>query len=222
MDKHRQAYLATRTFLDKTAAGLMLVALSPLLALIAILIALRMGRPILFRQNRIGQFGKVFTILKFRTMVNNAEEIGGGCIPAELNLVPPLGDKLRSYSLDELPQLLNIFRGEMSFVGPRPALPDHYARYTTEQSRRVLVPQGLTGLAQIAYRNEAPWSLRIQKDLEYVSNVGPLLDLKILIATAFKVLRAEGVAETLAPEEADDFGSNESKPHDATSKPRIS
>jgi hypothetical protein len=86
----------------------------------------------------------------------------------------------------------------------------------------VLVPQGLTGLAQIAYRNEAPWSLRIQKDLEYVSNVGPLLDLKILIATAFKVLRAEGVVETLAPAEADDFGSNESKPHDSTSKPRIS
>ncbi|QHK20126.1 sugar transferase [Pseudarthrobacter psychrotolerans] len=209
MDEHRQAYLEKRALLDKVVAGLLLIALSPLFGLIAILISVRMGRPILFRQNRIGQFGRVFTILKFRTMVNNAEEIGGGCIPAELNLVPPLGDKLRSYSLDELPQLINIVRGDMSFVGPRPALPDHYARYTTEQSRRVLVPQGLTGLAQIAYRNEAPWSLRIEKDLEYVSNVRPLVDLKILIATFFKVLRAEGVVESLAPAEVDDFGSTE-------------
>lgn len=209
MDERRQAYLVKRTFLDKAAAGFMLVALSPLFAVIGILIAVRMGRPILFRQNRVGQFGKVFVILKFRTLINNAEEIGGGCIPSELNLVPPLGEKLRLYSLDELPQLVNILRGEMSFVGTRPALPEHYTKYTTEQSRRVLVPQGLTGLAQIAYRAEAPWSLRIDKDLEYVSRVGPLLDLKILIATAIKVLRAEGVVEVLAPAEVDDFGSKE-------------
>jgi lipopolysaccharide/colanic/teichoic acid biosynthesis glycosyltransferase len=209
MHERRQAYLEKRNLLDKVAAALLLIALSPLFGLIAILIALRMGRPIFFRQSRIGQFGRVFTILKFRTMVNNAEEIGGGCIPAELNLVPPLGETLRSYSLDELPQLINIVRGEMSFVGPRPALPDHYARYTTEQCGRVLVPQGLTGLAQIAYRNEAPWSLRIAKDLEYVANVRPLMDLKILIATFFKVLRAEGVVESLTPAEADDFGSIE-------------
>jgi lipopolysaccharide/colanic/teichoic acid biosynthesis glycosyltransferase len=193
MDDRTQAYLARRALLDKAVAGMMLVALSPVFAAIAILIAVRMGRPILFRQNRIGQFGRVFTILKFRTMINNAEEIGGGYIPLELNLVPPLGRKLRSSSLDELPQLVNVFRGQMSFVGPRPALPEQYARYTPEQSRRVLVPQGVTGMAQIAYRNEAPWSLRIEKDLEYVSNVGPMLDLKILIQTVYKVLRADGV-----------------------------
>ena len=193
MDGRAQAYLAKRALLDKAVAGMMLVALSPVFAFITILIAVRMGRPILFRQNRVGQFGKVFTILKFRTMINNAEEIGGGYIPLELNLVPPLGRKLRSSSLDELPQLVNILRGQMSFVGPRPALPDQYARYTPEQSRRVLVPQGITGLAQIAYRNEAPWSLRIEKDLEYVSHVGPMLDLKILVHTVYKVLRADGL-----------------------------
>ena len=193
MDSRAQAYLAKRALLDKAVAGMMLVALSPVFAFITILIAVRMGRPILFRQNRVGQFGKVFTILKFRTMINNAEEIGGGYIPLELNLVPPLGRKLRSSSVDELPQLLNILRGQMSFVGPRPALPDQYARYTPEQSRRVLVPQGITGIAQITYRNEAPWSLRIEKDLEYVSNVGPMLDLKILVQTVYKVLRADGV-----------------------------
>lgn len=205
MEEARQAYLRKRAYFDKIVAGFMLIALSPLMAIIVILIAARMGRPILFRQSRIGQFGKVFTILKFRTMIVDAEKLGGGSIPVELNLVPPLGAKLRLCSLDELPQLLNILRGEMSFVGPRPALLDHYARYTTEQFRRVLVPQGLTGLAQVAYRNEAPWSLRIEKDLEYVSSVSPLVDLKILIATVHKVLRADGVVDSLAPAEVDDF-----------------
>lgn len=198
--------------LDRFAAALILVALTPLLAAIAILIRVRMGTPILFRQRRIGQYGKVFTMFKFRTLINNAEELGGGAIIPELNLVPPLGEKLRLYSLDELPQLVNIVRGDMSFVGPRPALPIHFARYTPEQARRVLVPQGLTGLAQVVYRAEAPWSLRIAMDLEYVSKVGPLLDLKILVATVFKVLRAEGVVESLSPTENDDFTANEGDP----------
>ncbi|MDQ0824667.1 lipopolysaccharide/colanic/teichoic acid biosynthesis glycosyltransferase [Arthrobacter sp. B2I5] len=206
MNDNAQAYFAKRAVLERIAAALMLVILSPVFASVAILIAVLMGRPILFRQQRVGQYGKVFWILKFRTMINNAEEIGGGCIPADLNLVPPLGEKLRRYSLDELPQLVNIVRGDMSFVGPRPALPEQYARYTAEQAQRVLVPQGLTGLAQIAYRAEAPWSLRIEKDLEYASKAGPLVDLRIIIATAFKVLRAEGVVETLSPAEVDDFG----------------
>ena len=203
---------------ERLLAALLLVVLSPLFAVIALLIAVRMGRPILFRQQRVGQFGKVFWILKFRTLINNAEEIGGGSILPELNLVPPLGEKLRRYSLDELPQLVNIARGDMSFVGPRPALPEHFARYTAAQAQRVLVPQGLTGLAQVAYRAEAPWSLRIQKDLEYVAKVGPWLDLKILIATALKVVRAEGVVENLAPEEVADFGPAEAAVIDPASK----
>lgn len=209
MNQHHQVYLAGRSLLDKVAAAFMILALSPLLAVIALLIRLRMGRPILFRQSRIGQGGKVFTMIKFRTLINNAEEIGDGAILPELNLVPPLGEKLRLYSLDELPQLVNILRGDMSFVGPRPALPVHYVQYSPDQARRVLVPQGLTGLAQVTYRAEAPWSVRIRKDLEYVSNVGPLLDFKILVATVFKVLRSEGVVESLSPAETDDFGLGE-------------
>lgn len=211
MNQHHQVYLAGRSLLDKVAAAFMILALSPLLAVIALLIRLRMGRPILFRQSRIGQGGKVFTMIKFRTLINNAEEIGDGAILPELNLVPPLGEKLRLYSLDELPQLVNILRGDMSFVGPRPALPVHYVQYSPDQARRVLVPQGLTGLAQVTYRAEAPWSVRIRKDLEYVSNVGPLLDFKILVATVFKVLRSEGVVESLSPAETDDFGPGEGR-----------
>lgn len=209
MDQHQQAYLAARSLLDKVASALLIVALTPLFAIIALLIRLRMGSPILFRQRRIGQGGKVFTMIKFRTLIDDAEQIGGGSILPELNLVPPLGEKLRLYSLDELPQLVNILRGDMSFVGPRPALPVHYEQYTPEQARRVLVPQGLTGLAQVTYRAEAPWSVRIKKDLEYVSNVGLLLDMKILIATVFKVLRSEGVVESLSPADNDDFGAGE-------------
>lgn len=202
MDDRTRAYLARRAILEKGAAGLMLIVLSPLFMLISLLIAVRMGKPVLFRQTRIGQFGEVFTLLKFRTLINNAEEIGGGKIPRELNLVPPLGQKLRLSSLDELPQLVNVLRGEMSFVGPRPALPDQYAEYTPEQSRRVLVPQGITGLAQVTHRNAAPWSIRIEKDLEYVSNVGPLLDLKILVRTIYKVLRADGVIADIPADSA--------------------
>lgn len=202
-------YLAVRTLADRIVAALLLIALSPVLVVIAFLVRIRMGRPVLFLQDRVGLHGKIFTILKFRTMINDAEEIGGGAIIPELNLVPPLGEKLRLYSLDELPQLVNIIRGEMSFVGPRPALPEHYAQYTQEQSRRVLVPQGLTGLAQVVYRAEAPWSLRINKDLEYVSRVGPVMDFKILAATFVKVLRAESVTEALSPTENDDFGPRE-------------
>lgn len=202
-------YLAVRSLADRTVAAVLLIALSPVLVSIALLVRIRMGKPVLFRQDRVGLHGRIFTILKFRTMINGAEEVAGKAIIPELNLIPPLGGKLRLYSLDELPQLVNIMRGEMSFVGPRPALPEHYARYTPEQSRRVLVPQGLTGLAQVVYRAEAPWSLRIKKDLEYVSSVGPILDFEILVATLVKVLRAESVTETLSPTENDDFGTKD-------------
>lgn len=205
MDKRTNEYLARRSIAERLIAGLLLIILSPVLAVVALLIALKMGRPVLFRQERIGQHGKVFNIIKFRTMIKNAETIGGGYMPAELNLVPPLGEKLRSLSLDELPQLINIFRGEMSFVGPRPALPDQFVRYTPEQARRVLVPQGITGLAQISYRNAAPWSRRIEKDLEYIASVGLLTDVKILCATVYKVLRSDGVVHDQTALDVDDL-----------------
>jgi lipopolysaccharide/colanic/teichoic acid biosynthesis glycosyltransferase len=208
MHAKTQSYLSRRKVIDRVIAGAMLLILSPLLAIIAISIRLRMGRPILFRQQRVGRFGEPFEIIKFRTMIENAEEIGGGYIPTELNLVPPLGQFLRSTSLDELPQLVNIFKGQMSFVGPRPALPQQYARYTPEQARRVLVPQGITGLAQIAYRNEATWSRRIAKDLEYVESVGFITDVRLLIRTVSKVLRSDGIVNDQRAVEVDDLGQN--------------
>ncbi|MDR6555736.1 lipopolysaccharide/colanic/teichoic acid biosynthesis glycosyltransferase [Arthrobacter pascens] len=208
MDAKIQAYLSRRRVLDCIIAGGMLVILSPLLAAIAVLIRLRMGNPILFRQQRIGRFGEPFEIIKFRTMIENAEEIGGGYISTELNLVPPLGQFLRSTSLDELPQLVNIFKGEMSFVGPRPTLPQQYSRYTPEQARRVSVPQGITGLAQITYRNQATWTQRIEKDLEYVESVGFFTDVRLILRTVSKVLRSEGIVNDQTAAEVDDLGQN--------------
>lgn len=198
-------YLACRSVLDRIASGLLLLLFCPLLAIIAVAILVRMGRPVLFRQARVGQFGQVFSILKFRTMVVDAERLGGGYMHPDLNLVPALGRFLRKSSLDELPQLLNILKGDMAFVGPRPALPSQYSRYTPAQTERVLVPQGITGLAQIKYRNSAPWSVRILTDIDYARSVGPGLDCRILLATLRKVVLAEGIHLDQMPEAVDDL-----------------
>src|SRR5690606_20726501 len=146
-------------------------------------IRIRMGSPVMFHQQRIGRYGRVFRIHKFRTMINDAERLGGGEMPDALNLIPPLGAFLRRSSLDELPQLWNILKGDIAIVGPRPALVSHFSRYTPRQRRRVEVPQGLTGLAQVRYRNDAPWSVRIESDLEYIDRLGPLLDLELILRT---------------------------------------
>lgn len=208
MDSRFNSYLSLRMIADRFMAGLMMVLLSPLFAIVSLLILCRMGRPLLFRQQRIGQFGETFEIVKFRTMIEDAETIGGGYMAPELDLIPPLGKFLRASSLDELPQLINIFRGEMSFVGPRPALPQQFARYSPKQARRVLVPQGITGLAQVTYRNEATWSQRIEKDLEYIESIGFVTDMKLLVLTVYKVLRSEGVVTHQTAGDVDDLGRN--------------
>ncbi len=208
MDSRFNSYLSIRMIADRFTAGLMLVLLCPLFAIVSLLILCRMGRPLLFRQKRIGQFGATFEIIKFRTMVEGAETIGAGYMAPELDLIPPLGRFLRASSLDELPQLINILRGEMSFVGPRPALPQQYARYSPKQARRVLVPQGITGLAQVTYRNEATWSQRIEKDLEYIESIGFVTDMKLLLSTVNKVLRSEGVVSHQTAADVDDLGQN--------------
>jgi lipopolysaccharide/colanic/teichoic acid biosynthesis glycosyltransferase len=191
----RQGYLRLRSAVDRLIAAVLLVVASPVMLVVTACILIRMGRPVLFRQPRLGQGGRVFEIIKFRTMVPNAEAIGGGYFPTELNLVPPLGRFLRKSSLDELPQLVNILRGDMAFIGPRPALVAHGARYTPEQAGRLAVPQGITGLAQVVYRNDAPWSKRIELDLRYVRKLGPRLDVMILIRTIARVLGSHGVVE---------------------------
>jgi len=201
-----KAYLTVRSVIDRVIASIALILLSPLIGFVALAVRIRMGSPVLFRQERVGQGGRRFAILKFRTMIVGAEAKGGGYMPPELNLVPPLGAFLRKYSLDELPQLVNIVRGDIAIVGPRPALPSQFQRYTPTQAQRVGVPQGLTGLAQVRHRNNAPWSVRISTDLEYIEQIGPMLDLKILVVTVGRVLRASGVRADQTVAEVDDLG----------------
>ncbi|GAB2518725.1 sugar transferase [Paramicrobacterium agarici] len=201
-----RSYVRIRSASDRLVALVLLVVCSPLLAMVALTIKIGMGGPVLFQQARVGYKGRVFEIIKFRTMVNGAESIGGGYFPPELNLVPPLGKFLRKSSLDELPQLLNIVRGDMSFVGPRPALVSQFDRYSDRQRERVSVPQGVTGLAQIRYRNAAAWSLRIEADLEYVGAIGMLTDLRILASTISRAVTGSGVVEGQNAVDVDDLG----------------
>lgn len=160
--------------------------------------------PVYFRQERIGLNGQPFTLYKFRTMLVGTHEISGG-YPTS-SMVTKSGRTLRRFSLDELPQLWNIIRGDMSFVGPRPALPDQVVRYTETQRRRLLVRPGLTGAAQIKYRNNAPWSARILEDIHYVENVSLLEDLKLLLKTVPSALAGEGQAVGQTAEQVDDLG----------------
>lgn len=202
----KNVYLSFRGIWDRVLAGVALIVLSPVLAIVALAVRIRMGSPILFHQDRIGHRGRVFRIHKFRTMINDAERLGGGYMPDSLNLIPPLGAFLRRTSLDELPQLWNIIKGDIAIVGPRPALIAHFSRYTDRQRRRVEVPQGLTGLAQVRYRNDAPWSVRIESDLEYIDRLGPLLDLELILRTVLNVFSGSGVLTNQTAADVDDLG----------------
>lgn len=179
-----------KRLLDAVGAVLLLGALAPLLLLIAALVAARIGRPVLFRQERPGLHGATFTIVKFRTM-REVDRAAGHVTDAE-RLVP-FGAFLRSTSLDELPSLWNIVVGEMSFVGPRPSLCRYLDLYSTEESRRHDVRPGLTGLAQVRGRNALPWPERLRSDVEYVDTKSLGLDARILLRTVRVVLRREGI-----------------------------
>lgn len=179
---------------DRALALILLILLSPLFLLIALAIRLTSPGPVFFRQVRVGKDGRLFEILKFRTMVVGAEKMGLGVqTSAGDPRVTPAGRILRTLSLDELPQLIHILRGEMSFVGPRPTLPYQVERYTPRQKGRLLVPPGVTGWAQIHGRKSLSWPARIEYDLWYVENWSPWLDIVILLRTLPAVLRAEGV-----------------------------
>lgn len=174
-----------------------MVVICPFALMIAILVRVKLGSPILFRQVRPGQNGKTFTLLKFRTM-NDACDDRGKPLCDELRITL-LGKFLRKTSLDELPELFNVLKGDMSFVGPRPLLPQYMNRYTPEQSRRHEVRPGITGWAQVNGRNAITWEEKFALDVWYVDNRSLLLDLKILAMTVWKVLRGEGIS---APNEA--------------------
>lgn len=188
----RGFYRAVKRFLDVTASFLGLVLLSPLLLAVSILIKIDSRGPVIFRQTRIGRNGKVFEIYKFRSMCVGAEKTGSGVYSGKGDArVTRIGKFLRATSIDELPQLLNILKGEMSFVGPRPPLTYHpwkYEEYTDFQKRMFEVRPGITGWAQVNGRKDVEWHKRIELNIWYVDHMSLLLDIKIMFMTAFKVL----------------------------------
>ncbi|MGR3062241.1 sugar transferase [Vibrio vulnificus] len=178
-----------------------LILLSPIIALVAWKIRKNLGWPVLFRQTRPGLNGKPFEMVKFRTMKDAVDEQGNPLPDSER--MTPFGDKLRNSSLDELPELWNVLKGEMSLVGPRPLLMQYLPLYSPEQARRHEVRPGVTGWAQINGRNAISWEEKFKLDLWYVDNRSFWLDIKILLLTVKKVFAKEGISSdghvTIAP-----------------------
>ena len=178
---------------DLLVATVGLLVISPVLLVIAILVRLQHGSPVLFRQKRPGLHGQPFRIFKFRTMTE-ARAADGTLLPDEQRLTP-LGRFLRATSLDELPELFNVLRGEMSLVGPRPLLMQYLERYSPEQARRHNVLPGITGWAQVNGRNALTWEDKFRLDVWYVDHWSFWLDLKILFLTVSKVFKREGISQ---------------------------
>jgi sugar transferase EpsL len=180
-----------KRIIDIVFSFIALVALLPVMILISLAIRLTMGKPILFRQVRPGQHERPFTILKFRTMVQTQSTVVDPSTDAAR--LTPVGSILRRLSLDELPQLWNVLKGNMSLVGPRPLLMEYLARYTPEQARRHCMKPGMTGLAQIYGRNAITWEEKFQWDIWYIDHWSFWLDLRILLATMKKVFKQSGI-----------------------------
>ena len=177
--------------LDIVCAASALAVLSPVMAVTAVLVRTKLGSPVLFVQKRPGLNGKVFRLYKFRTMTDKRDR-NGALLPDDKRLTP-FGKKLRSTSLDELPELFNILAGDMSIVGPRPLLVRYLPRYNKHQARRHEVRPGFTGLAQIHGRNAISWEEKFDWDVKYVDNVTFLGDVRIILATVKTVLKKEGI-----------------------------
>ena len=178
---------------DLITASLAVIILSPIMLLVSVLIALDLGFPILFRQKRPGYREEVFTIYKFRTMRDKQDTLGNPLPDA--NRLSRLGRFLRSFSLDELPELVNIIKGNMSWVGPRPLLIEYLPLYNPEQARRHGVLPGITGWAQVHGRNALTWEQKFELDVWYVDHWSFWLDIKILALTVVKVLKREGISQ---------------------------
>ena len=170
-----------------------IIILSPILLLIAFLVRIKLGSPVIFKQQRPGLNEKIFTLYKFRTMTDEKNE-KGELLPDEMRLTD-FGKFLRSTSLDELPELFNILKGDMSIVGPRPLLIEYLPLYNEHQRRRHEVRSGLTGWAQVNGRNAISWEEKFNYDVEYVDNLSFFLDLKIIFLTIVKVLKREGISQ---------------------------
>jgi lipopolysaccharide/colanic/teichoic acid biosynthesis glycosyltransferase len=189
---HNKIPIRKRIF-DLLVAGMLVIILSPLLLVTAILVRIRHGKPVLFGQKRPGYKGNIFQIYKFRTMTNDRKP-DGNLLPDEDRLTR-LGRILRATSIDELPELFNVLRGEMSIVGPRPLLVQYLDRYTPEQARRHDVLPGITGWAQVNGRNAIEWGEKFRLDVWYVDNWSFWLDMKILLLTFWKVIKREGISQ---------------------------
>ena len=183
-----------KSLFDKTLALFLIILFSPIYIVVSLLIFLKMGSPILFRQKRPGYKEKIFGIYKFRTMTNE-KDANGNLLPDDKRLVG-IGKFIRSTSLDELPQLFNVLKGEMSFVGPRPLLEEYLPLYNEKQKRRHDVKPGITGWAQVNGRNAISWEQKFDYDVWYVDNQSFLLDIKILWLTFLKVVKRSDISSS--------------------------
>ena len=199
-------YKYVKRILDVISSLLAIIILSPLLAVTSVLVKTKLGSPVLFKQERPGKDEKIFTLMKFRTMTDERDE-NGELLPDEVRLTK-FGKFLRSTSIDELPELFNILKGDMSVIGPRPLLVKYLPRYNEHQHRRHEVKPGLSGWAQVNGRNAISWEEKFDFDVEYVDNYSLLMDIKVLFMTVANVLKREGISsETSATME--EFMGNE-------------
>ncbi|HTG71758.1 MAG TPA: sugar transferase [Candidatus Udaeobacter sp.] len=177
---------------DVVIAGTLLLLFVPVLLITAILVRIKLGSPVVFKQQRPGLHGIPFHVYKFRTMTDEKDSLGQ-LLPDHLRLTA-FGSLMRKFSLDELLQLINVIKGDLSLIGPRPLLMEYLPLYTEEQAKRHLVRPGITGWAQIHGRNAVTWEERFERDVWYVENQSLALDFKILLLTVKKVIRSEGVS----------------------------
>jgi len=185
-----------KTLFDKTLALILIILFLPVYIVVSVLIWWKMGSPVLFRQKRPGKDGKIFEIYKFRTMTNETDE-KGALLPDEKRLIG-IGKFIRSTSLDELPQLFNVLKGDMSFVGPRPLLVEYLSLYNERQKKRHDVKPGITGWAQVNGRNAISWEEKFEYDVWYVENQSFWLDMKILWMTFLKVVKRSDISSDTA------------------------
>ncbi|MCG4732677.1 sugar transferase [Casaltella massiliensis] len=191
--------------LDMILSGIAIIILSPILLIVAILVKTKLGSPVIFKQERPGLNERIFKMYKFRSMTDAKDE-NGELLPDEERLTS-FGKKLRSTSLDELPELFNIFKGDMSIVGPRPLMVSYLPLYNEFQKHRHDVRPGLTGLAQISGRNLLSWKERFEKDISYVENISFTLDMKIIFNTVKSVIKRDGISSNTS-ETMEDFMGN--------------
>lgn len=192
---------------DFLCALLATIVLSPVMLITAVLVRIKLGSPVLFTQDRPGRYGKIFKLYKFRTMTD-ARDKDGNLLPDEKRL-PKFGRKLRATSLDELPELFNILKGDMAVVGPRPLLVRYLPRYNAHQARRHEVRPGFTGLAQVHGRNAITWEDKFDWDVKYVDHITFLGDWQIILETVNTVLKREGISSTTSATMEEFMGSGE-------------